>query len=336
MIRRLLAALLLVPSLGWAATAYQTLVSASSPCTYWYMDATSGTTETNHGSATNQNATYVNTPTLNQTGILGNPGSPAVTFASASSQKMTWPGTGGNACPITTTSIPTCNSGTPVNATVIAWVNPSNLSTDRVVVSSAGATHYTFQLVLGGGAATGKIYATMWQDPGSTYLQPIGTQLVCSVGNWCMAGMKFTASGTTLRVYANGSPDTSANTPSGTCGGQQASGLPSVGGRGDGSIYMSGTIDEVAWFDQALSDATILGFYTAGATVPATGGLGAYSVKAPADQFPMHPRAEFIRDFIRDPAYQMGGMRMRSASLFGAPAPIAFGPQFPLRTYLGR
>ncbi len=52
--------------------------------------------------------------------------------------------------------------------------------------------------------------------------------------------------------------------------------------RGDNVVPLDGVLDEVAIFDQALSDATILSFYTAGITVPTVpGGLWPFSVRRP-------------------------------------------------------
>jgi hypothetical protein len=291
--KRLLLALCLLPSLVWATTPYQTLVAASSPCTYWYMDAPSGTTETNHGSATGQDGTYVNTPTLGATGIPGGGGDAAVTFLAASTQYMSWPGTGGGACPITSTRTATCNSGTPINATIVLWFK-ATAANNPVVFGIGGPSHYTFALIVDSDSSTS---AVMWQDGGGTYLQPNDSSVICTVGTWCMPAFKFTASGTTAKMYPNGSPGASANTPSGSCGGQQPTGLPSVGRLSGGSNYTSGTIDEVAWFDQALADATILAFYTAGIASPATGGLGNYSVKRP--QLPNFRDDDYFTKMVR-------------------------------------
>lgn len=71
MIRRLLIALCLLPTLAWAVN-YSTTVNTFSPNHYYRMDAASGTTETDIGSSAT-NGTYENilgTFTLNATGLI--------------------------------------------------------------------------------------------------------------------------------------------------------------------------------------------------------------------------------------------------------------------------
>lgn len=80
--KRLLAIILL---LLWSASVCRADIT-SNLVAHWKLDETSGTTAAD-SSGNGYNGTYVNSPTLNQTGAFGT--SKAVLFASASSQKVT-------------------------------------------------------------------------------------------------------------------------------------------------------------------------------------------------------------------------------------------------------
>jgi len=216
------------------ATNYADSVLASSPILYWRMNTTSGTTVTDY-SGNSRNGTTVNSPTLGTTGLLSNDSDTAMTFATASSQR--------------------------VDLAYASWMATSLITLEAIVKPNAVSGVYSildrdnstsnpnrvFQFRIN----AGKFEVILWDSTGALWTTTSVSTLV--------VGQKYhlaaTHDGTTTRLYINGVLDQSA-TRTGTMqlGGTQGF---SVGSNASIYQFFNGVIDEVAWYSTALSSTRI-------------------------------------------------------------------------------
>ena len=192
---------------------------------HWKLDETSGTTATD--AMGTYNGTYVNSPTLNQTGAFGS--SKAVTFASASSQCV---------------SLGVRSSSTP-DQSIAFWFNASDLSGTRNAVSwgrtetrlSPTAVRYYGDSVLAGGVNFSTTFTTsQWYHVVISQSGTTGTVYVngVSLGNQTVQALSDSTTASSLAAY-----------------------LAS-------SNFFAGTIDDVRIYNRVLSsdDVSELAAYT--------------------------------------------------------------------------
>lgn len=231
------------PSFG---RSYPAEVLLDAPSRYYRLGETSGTDAFDIGSD-GVNGTYTNTPTLGQPALVRG-GDGAAQFAGASSEMMTG----------TVLSSPTL----PV--TIECWVKFDSLTGNQTIVSSnrdtgnyrginLGAIGDDFQLVLGDGSGASGSDRRSWVVANIFSIGPI-YHIVVVVN-----------SHTSAEVWINGvqqSPSTS-----GSAGGVALTGgtLSVAANSKAGSTYLSGTVDEVAFYNnKALNSDRILAHYNAG------------------------------------------------------------------------
>lgn len=241
------------------ADQYSTVILADSPLWYWRMDAPSGTSETNLGSlgtGGGNNLTYVNTPSLNQTGI------PALTdkavyYDSGTSHEYGY--MSGNPSAVTG-----CDS--THNCAWEAWIKLDTASGVYGLEEGGdqGGNNFNFNLIVGG---TGLANFTIYTCAGANVVNAIGA-ITTATNNWGHYFVTWDHATTGVQICKDGQTDTS-NTGSGTmCG---LGDYINTGRRGDGLYAASGTWDEVAIYPSKLSGCTTAAaHYTAGTAVSAT------------------------------------------------------------------
>lgn len=210
----------------------------------WTMDDTSGTTCVD--STGSYNGTYVNSPTLQETGAFGS--SKAVTFASASSEKVT--------------------ATNPIAAypfTVALWAKPTDLAAQRDV--------FTLRTALGVYRIESRVDGTcrVVRYDGTTNDYSITKASAFSPGVFSHACVVY-ASASDCKLFIN------AGTPvAGAVSVNYAS--PTALDMAYGVAYFNGTIDDVRIYSRALSAGEVLELFLShpinvrsGVTV--SGGLG--------------------------------------------------------------
>lgn len=226
-----------------ASSSYDTEVLADSPVGYWRLAETSGTTAAD-SSGNALNGTYVNSPTLNQTGGLT--GNAAVLFARASSQRV--------------------NLGTPAALNIIGQVTveclyrPTSFPTGSVVHTLAGH---------GYGTNTGYIL-NIYQSAGNVYLQ-IGSfgggshGVSWAITGWSTGQWKHIAAGytgTAWKIFVDGSEVATATVGTGAL---TSTANSAIGATDTGSFvdHADGTIDEVAVYNTWIGSTRIAAHFAA-------------------------------------------------------------------------
>ncbi len=220
--------LLLATAAPALAGPYAAAVMADSPFAYWRFNETSGTTAAD-SSGNGIAGTYVNTPTLGESGPLAGPGNTAVRFTRSSQEYMnvaaTFGGAGWN------------------ELTVEAWVNVASGSGDfQAIVSSLGMNFVHLQVFPIGGNV---VFGT-GGDAGLPILTPAQTT------GWHHVAL--TAKAGDQRLYLDGNLIGSAASPLGDV---IAASPIRVGAGFSGGRFFDGWIDEVAIYRSALSEAQI-------------------------------------------------------------------------------
>lgn len=224
---------------------YSDAVLATNPVGYWRLGEPSGTVAVDEMGA--NNGTYVNTPALGVAGLLTGDPDTAVTLAAASSQRVT-------------AAVAAALNPYP-NFSVAAWIK----TTAGVGVyygiaglwDATGTTGWDFYLD-GSNRLSGSVRGSSsiaWGD--SAY----GPFLSDGVRHFCV----MVATGTSLQIFVDGVATHAALAGTWTYSSLPAVGV-SVGSRGTG-LYFTGTIDEPAIWNRALSPAEIVALYAAGSTV---------------------------------------------------------------------
>lgn len=173
------------------AQSYSDKVNALSPIAYWRLSETVGPTADNYEGTAARDGTYINTPTLNQTGI--GDGLPAPTFAYASSENVD----------IYSTSLNTAFDG--ATGSVAGWVQVSGSS-----IWTDGNRHYMVRIQVDGN----NLLLIRKRDTNNTvlfYRVGGGTAETVSVGgqsstDWMHFAMTWKeADGGEFKAYINGS-----------------------------------------------------------------------------------------------------------------------------------
>jgi hypothetical protein len=221
-----------------AANDYRSTILADSPVAYYRLGESSGTTASDETG--NYDATYANSPTLGETGAISGDSNTSVLLASASSQYA---------------EIDSNLSITAYPFTIEAWVKTTATAEGVVgsfVVNTANNQMFALRV-----SASGIAY-TFARNTSGVLAE---STTAVNDGNWHHIVAVFAASNDRI-IYVDGAAeDTHAANVT----------LPainrfSIGRLGDTSpgAYFTGTVDEVAVYDTALSASTILAHYNAG------------------------------------------------------------------------
>lgn len=245
---------------------------------HWKLDETSGTTATD-SSGSGYDGTYVNSPTLNQTGAFGT--SKAVTFASASSQAV---------------SAGSINLSATSAITVAAWVKTSATS-GVFVEGSVNMNTHTDGFYLGIGASN-TIEATHKGNTGHN-------QVLYSTtlnGNWKHVVAIYDKSqpaANEIALYIDGSFATYTNGLSNNNTNSFGNRPVYLASRAATSSFLSGTLDDVRIYSRALSATDIKGLYNSGLDSAKFSIVGATGVLT----FGSAPNYETPLDFDGDNVY---------------------------------
>lgn len=211
---------------------YQQTIISSSPILYWRMNTTSGTTVTDYsGSA--RNGTTANSPTLNSTGLVAGDSNTAMTF-NGTNQRV---------------ALNSASWMDVSNITLEAIVKPTSISAIGSILDrdSSGTAPRIFQFRI---TAAGKFEVIFWDTTGALWTTTGTTTLVA--GN--TYHLAATHDGSITKLYVNGKLDqTQAHV------GTMQVGTRNFGVGANAATYQffNGVIDEVAWYDTALSADTI-------------------------------------------------------------------------------
>lgn len=217
-------------------SAYGLEVLADSPLAYYRIGEPSGTTMTD-SSGNSRNGTYTNV-TLGASSLLANDSNTAGTFSSAY-------GDVADAAWMDVTDF-----------TIEGWVNPSTVTGNHAIISRDGNS----------GSRGWNLYqigAALRIDNGAA--GNVQANSIFTIGATKHVAMTYTASGTTVRLYVNGSQvQTGTFTLTGTLANNFAIG-GSRAGAGNNPAFnpFAGVIDEVAYYGTALSAARLSAHYAA-------------------------------------------------------------------------
>jgi len=230
-----------------AGTAYEALVKASAPVSYWPLNETSGTTALDIVGS--NNATYAGTYALNQEPLRSTDGQPCVLPSSATPEASF-------------TGLPYNSSLNPALFTVECWVKASSISSSQYLVSlqdrSNGANRLGYALQRNNGNG-GFQFTYGLPSNGNGTIMSTTTIAVGSVYH-----VVVTYDGATVKMYVNGALESSAALPTyvPATATQQGFGIGSRDGNTTGPTY----IQDVALYSRALSAADILTHYQGAAS----------------------------------------------------------------------
>ncbi len=223
---------------------YPDVVQADSPIRYCRLDEASGGLA--YDSANYLNGTTHGSPTQGTTGLLTGDTDTAYTFASASSQYISFSSAG----------VATANHPWSLEA----WIKtPSSFSAQMMVVAFglSGTNHEEAQIYLD---ATGKAYAGTYGGDTAGYALAANT-VYSLVATW---------DGTTLTLYVNGVSRETATPGAMTIPGSGIYTTIGATAASSPTLFFNGVIDEVAIYTTALSSTRVAAHYTAGTTTPTT------------------------------------------------------------------
>lgn len=222
-VKRFLAILILLLSAG-AVRADIT----SNLVAHWKLDETSGTSAAD--SAGSYTGTYVNSPTLNQTGAFGS--SKAVTFASASSQKVTATN------PITTYPF-----------SLAVWVKPTDTSSQTEIMElKTTLGHVRIEQRIDGSLR-------ILRYDGTVNDFTLSKSGVFAAGTWSHVTLTCNSASETT-AYVNGGSPVSVSVSVAYTSQTGVTLAGSVAG-----FYFNGTLDDVRIYSRALSAADVAELY---------------------------------------------------------------------------
>lgn len=214
----------------------------------WKFDETSGTSAVDAISAHNGTASRSNI--LNNAGGVFNN---CAVFDAASSDKVT----------VTNHADFNVSGSFSINA----WLKYSNSPAFASVVTKGNSNDFSYGLQIG----TTKINAILWQQNGATHLA-IENATVVNNGAWHMATLTY--DGTTLRIYVDAG--TAATTTAKTGSWFNGTADLCLGSRTGGSGLFTGSLDDVSFFNRALTAAEITSLYQGDGWAASTGTLTNY------------------------------------------------------------
>jgi len=232
-----------------AQAGYVDVVLADNPHAYWRLGESTGTTAQD-ATTNNIDGSYVNGPTLSQSGIAGGGGDTAVSFDGTDDKVRIF------------------DSAQPTAYTLETWVKPALLNTQQSMIGRTNSTEqgsHSHELWL---RSDNKFYHRTWDGAerwilGTTTAQVDQWYHVVGVYKPGAAGVGF------MSLWVNGVREGfwNANTMNNPwAGGDRwmlAEDFPSTG-------FFNGTLDEVAIYYDVLPDADIQEHYAAGIPEPTT------------------------------------------------------------------
>ena len=213
-------------------------IMANGPVAFWRLGESSGTSAVDEISGAN--GTYTNSPTLGATGPFGNIAATATDFNGATDY----------------VSIPDSTAWDLTDGSLQLWFNAVDASVGGTLLDrdGAGTNEGEFYIDLYGGDITVNLEGT-----NGGLLQ--ATNVITS-GVWVQLTVTFGANG--LEIYVDG---TRVAFDAGITGGIDGNNSDlTVGSSYDNAYNFEGQIAEVAIFDSQLTEASIDGLYSAGAT----------------------------------------------------------------------
>lgn len=217
-------------------TGYQTAVLADSPVRYWKLNETSGTTATD--TQGNGNGTYVGPPTLGQAPAIG--AGTSVAFAAGQYVTATGPLL---ALPLTTW-------------TIEAWVKKASITSGATIfMERTAANPGLIGVVID---ASGRLFINIRNDAGA--IDSLASSTV-NVADGAFHHVAVKMSGTTITFYADGAPSGTATRTNAT-GAMTTSELRWAEDTAGNADWV-GSLDELALYTTALSDARILAHFNA-------------------------------------------------------------------------
>lgn len=218
---------------------YSSEVLSDSPLLYWRLGESSGTTATD-ASGNARHGTYAGSHTKGQTGLLVGDSDTAVLFERV--------GTHG--------SVSVADSTDLTAFSVEVWVSTATANGYLCHRESSSSGDRIFSLELSGGKARGIV----WKNS-STLTNVDSTS---TIHNSATRHVVLTYDGTTTRLYVDG---VQTGTPStAVSGALPTANTPFVAGAFGGVNGVSGTLDEIAYYNTALSSTRVAAHYSAGTT----------------------------------------------------------------------
>ncbi len=220
------------------------------PVGYWRLGETSGTIANNE-TANNLDGTYFNTPTLGQTGAISGDPDTSVRFRDVSNEFVR-------------IYDPDSLFSSIDDFTICAWVLQTAVPNYNIFSVSDLTYSGLYPKAIWFGQVGGVLHIGMRVTTGGGWTS-------FSEGFTATSSWKFVVgrrSGSTVHLYVDGIQSTASITVSGTIT-FPATNTPHISRFWSGSVFKdewNGHIDEVAWFDKALTNGEISDLYTAGTT----------------------------------------------------------------------
>lgn len=284
MIRRLLLALCLLPTLAWAGNAYQTWFSTNfcnGSTLYWPMDESSGSLVNQCVSGSSYNLTTSGSPTYAQagpsltaaSGVLSGPRGTGVLMASASSQyaEVNKDDTGSGPADLNHSLSMGCWEKQTSDATGVL------LSSGHDATNTAGASNWSLLIAASG---SGGVQFRIYQTGGDTSYEIVTGPTTAATGWHFMVGT-WNQSTKAMKVYLDGSQDNSTTTTSGTISAATQRYID-IGRRytAGGGNFLNGTTQDCFITNGEFSAANILAMYQHGVSSP-SGSSWPHTVKRP-------------------------------------------------------
>lgn len=227
---------------------YSAEVLTDTPLVYWRLGDASGTTMTD-SSGNSRDGTYVNTPTLGATGLISGDSDKGVGFDGANDYAHI-----ADAAWMDVTAI-----------TVEALIKPATTGLMSIIDRDNGTTERMFQFRKN---ASDKLEAIVWRTSDGPFFLAGATTL--TAGGTYHCAMKYDGATSTWKLLVNGVVDASTALAGSLKTGAYnvVVGASSSGGTLGGTALFNGTIDEVAYYGAALSDARLAAH--SAAAIPAT------------------------------------------------------------------
>lgn len=218
---------------------------ALGPVAYWRLSEPSGVTAEDETG--DHDGTYVNTPALDQDGlIVSDPDDKAVLFAAGSQEYVTVPDH--------------ADLDLDGGQTIACWVNNVSENFPMFINKRGGGGSTPGWSLRKENSAAGHVLGYLTSD-GGPQTQIKGTTNLTSGGPYFLcATMSPSGSG---KIYVNGVQEGSTTPGLGVAANAVAL---HMGRRGDGSNYMSGVLDDPVVFDYDLSPEQILNLYNVATT----------------------------------------------------------------------
>jgi hypothetical protein len=229
-----------------SGVAYAAAVLADSPVGYWRLGESSGTTMTD-SSGNGHDGTYVNTPTLGQTGAV--PGNTSALFTAASTQR----------------GVVTDRAALDITGalTLEAWVNCASYATNRGIIAKylGSGNQRSYVLTIN---SSGNLLAVISRTGVFATAKTITTSNVIGLNTWRHVAFVYVPS-TSMEIFLDGVSvllDTTS-VPSSAFSGSADLWIGQQFDSATAANAWDGLLDECAVYNTALSSARIAAHYAA-------------------------------------------------------------------------